>query len=224
MGSMRRHAPHLLSSIKEDRLKGLSISELMRKYSLPKTTIWYQVKDITVPKNLLGLIKSKQGGSAQRSKDGWDAAQIAAGSILKDFDEQTIWPVLIAALYWSEGTKRSGFVFTNTDHIMIRVFLKILRERFDVRDDELDILIRTCTPMDPLMCRRYWSEVTTMPISRVRINHDDKQNKSKSTYGICRITLLKGGKKLKLMHCLIEGLADKMLGSSRSSTDRTSHS
>ncbi len=221
---MRKHAPSALLSLKNDRQSGRSIHELMEKYSLPKSTVWHHVHEVKLSQEQKKLLRSRMGAGAKRSQQKWSAAETQAKNIPADFSEAMIWPVLIAALYWSEGTKKGGFVFTNTDESMIRVFLKILREKLKVQDKDLDVLIRTSTPMNPLACRRYWSEVTGMSMKAVRINHDDKHNKGKTIHGMCRLTVRKGGYHLKLMHCLIRELTAKMLESSRSSTDRTSHS
>jgi len=207
---MRRHSIEVLHKIKLDRAQGKSISELVKKYSLPKTTIWHHIKDVEMPESARELIKSYQGGSKLESQKEWARAQEEATTLLNGFDERFAWPVLLGALYWSEGTKKSGFVFTNTDESMIRVFLRILRQHLNVRNEELDILIRTCQPMDPTLCRKHWGKVTGVPITHVRINHNDKQNKSKTRFGICRITLRRGGYRLKLMHCLIRDLVGKM--------------
>ena len=135
---MRRHADELLFSIRSDRRRGLSIPELVEKYSLPKTTIWHHTKDVVLPEHLQTFIRSKQGGSAKRSHHRWGIAQTKALSLLKNYNREMLWPVLIAALYWSEGTKKGGFVFTNTDEQMVRVFLRILREKLDVKNKDLD--------------------------------------------------------------------------------------
>ena len=224
---MQRHSQILLSKIKLDRSKGLSISQLVSKYSIPKTTIWHHIRGVGMSEESRRLIKSYQGGRKLESQREWEKAREEASSFLRDFDEKFAWPVLLAALYWSEGTKKGGFVFTNTDESMIRVFLHVLRTYLKVRDEHLDILIRTYKPMSPFMCKKHWSLVTGIPVANVRINHNNRHNKSKTRYGMCRITLRKGGYRLKLMHCLIRNLVDKMAHApkgSRSSTDRTSHS
>ncbi|HVV14838.1 MAG TPA: hypothetical protein VHD55_00270 [Candidatus Paceibacterota bacterium] len=207
---MRKHASAVIASVKDDRKRGFSVSELMQKYSLPKTTVWHYVHSIRLSDTLGARIRSRQGGSAKRSKEGWEEAKRQAAFLLKGFKEETAWPVLFAALYWSEGTKKSGFVFTNTDPSMIRVFLKALRRKLGVKDGDIDILIRTCAPMDQAACRKHWAKITDTPIHKIRINHH-AQNKSKTTYGMCRITVRKGGKYLKLAHCLIQELTGKIL-------------
>lgn len=208
---MRKHASIVISGLKNDRKAGMSILDLMQKYSLSKTTVWHHVHDIELSESQKNVLRSRMGGGAKRSQAQWDFARTKAKDMLSAFDEDAIWPILFAALYWSEGTKKNGFVFTNTDVLMIRVFLKILRERLGVRDADLDILIRTSTPMSSLDCRKYWSKATGIPLKLIKINHDDKQNKGKTKYGMCRITLRKGGTTLKIVHCLIQEITGKML-------------
>ncbi len=211
---MRKHPEHLILSVKKDRLNGSSILELVDRYSLPKTTIWHYIKELVLSDEQATLLRSRQGGSAIRSKDKWRLARESAVGFLRGVDLRAGWTILIAALYWAEGTKYSGFVFTNTDEFMIKIFLGILRQHLAVKDDEIDVLIRTSGNMDPQICRRYWSNVTAIPYKRVRINYNAKQNKSKSIHGMCRLTIRKGGDRLKLMHCLIDEITVKILGSS----------
>ena len=191
---------------------------------MSKTNVWYHVRRVYLSPEKRKTIRSYLGGSRAEKVREWERAQKEASSILEKIDIKSAWPILYAALYWSEGTK-SSFVFTNTDERMIRVFLFMLRTYLDVKNNELDFMIRTCIPMDTLVCRKYWAEVADVPLSQIRINHNDKHNKSSTEYGMCRVTLKRGAYHLKLVHCLFRGIADKMLvSSSRSSTDRTSHS
>ncbi len=221
---MRRHSLSIVSSLKKDRQAGASITDLMKKYSLPKSTVWHHTRGIVLSFEQTSLLRSRQASGKRRSEEKWKQAEVEARKLLLNFKEKDIWPVLLAALYWSEGTKKSGFVFTNTDKEMVRVFLKILRTKLRVKNEDLDILVRTSGKMDAGICRTYWGKVAGVSSNVIRINYNAVQNRSKTEYGICRITLRKGGYHLKLMHCLIQGMTAKMLGRSRSSTDRTSHS
>jgi hypothetical protein len=220
---MVRHTPSIILALKADRLAGMTIPELMHTYQMPKTTIWHHIRALKLSKEAQSLIFSQRGGSKKRSQRSWEKAHEHANRILETQDISKAWPLLYAALYWSEGTK-SSFVFTNTDSKMIQVFLTIIRQHLGIKNEELDFMIRTCVPMDPEKCREHWSKIAEVPISQVRINHNDKHNKSQTQYGMCRITLRRGAYQLKLVHCLFRGIADKMLESSCSSTDRTSHS
>lgn len=181
----------------------------MRTYRVSKTTVWHHIRNIALPVEAERLLRGSGGRS--RGERGWQRARARAKKILEEVDWKTAWIPVITSLYWSEGTKRSGFVFTNTDEDMVRIFTRIVREKFGVGEDEFDVLIRTCEPMSPEACRRHWSAVVGLPPERITINHNNQQNKSKTQYGICRITLRKGSGHLKIMHCLIKGMADKML-------------
>ncbi len=208
---MPRHALDVIQSIREDREKGLTISQLIEKHSLPKTTVWHHIRGIELPPHLLEIIRSKQGGSAIRSKKDWELAEKEAKKITLDKTSTSMWPGVLAALYWSEGTKNTGFVFTNTDAAMIKVFLTIMKEYLNVDPGNFDVMIRVTDSMNPLACRRYWSRATGVPLKDVHLNFNNKHNKSKTQFGMCRLTLRKGGYHLKLIHCLIRELTAKML-------------
>ncbi len=215
MGRYKRYPLETISAIKADRVSGMGLSDLMRKYRMSKTGIWHHVKSIDLTDEIRKEIRSYRGGSKAEKVREWARAQKQADTILGSISIASAWPVLYAALYWSEGTK-SSFVFTNTDPKMVQVFLKILRDNLSVTNEELDFMIRTCTPMDPYECRKHWSCVAQVPISQVRVNHHNKHNKSHTEYGTCRITLKRGAYHLKLVHCLFFGIADKMLTQSPS--------
>ena len=208
---MRRHPPDLRNTVRVERKLGLGIDELAKKYSLPRTTVWHYVHDIILSENLRRKLRSRQGGTHKRTKEHWLKAENEAKQLLSVVDVKSSWPVLLTALYWSEGTKKGGFVFTNTDPEMIKIFLDLLRNKLNVKDPDFDIMIRTCIPMNPADCKKYWSEITQIHEKSLKINHNDAQNKSKTKFGMCRITVRKGGYILKLMHCLIRALVAKML-------------
>ena len=222
---MRKYGKQTLDSLRQDRLNGYTVSKLITKYSIPKTSIWHHIQNLKLSDDARRIINSSRGGSAVRARGKWQAADAKASELLQNFDERTVWPALLTAFYWAEGTK-SSFVFTNTDEAMIRIFLKLVRKYLNIQNKDIDVLIRICKPMKPEQCRRYWSGVTNISFRNIRINSHDAYNKSTTVHGMCRITFRTGGDNLKLIHCLIRGLTAKMLSSesSRSSTDRTSHS
>ena len=119
-------------------------------------------------------------------------------------------PVILASLYWGEGKKRGGFLFTNTDEKMIKVFMKILRNYFYIKDENIQAVVRICDPMDPSECIKYWKNVTNLSLENIKLNRNNRQNKSKTKYGMCRIIIKKGGYMLKLTSCLITEMAHKI--------------
>lgn len=189
----------------------MSITDLAKKYGRGKTTIWHHVHTIKLSQDKESILRARKGTSRKRSKDEWIRAEHEAQGILRDFSlaHANTWAILFIALYWAEGTK-SSFVFTNTDPDMIRIFLRFLKKFLHVADERIDILVRTSIPMKPSECQKYWASITGFPLKYVRINHNDQHNKSKTTYGMCRITVRQGGYLLKLFHCLKKELVASM--------------
>lgn len=181
---MRKYSQETIDALKKDRASGSSLSQLMKKYEMSKTNAWHHVKGIDLSPEMRKAIRSYLGGSKAEKMREWERAKNEAASILRRVDIPSAWPILYAALYWSEGTK-SSFVFTNTDPRMIRVFLSIMRTFLGVRDIDLDFMIRTCVPMSPLECQKYWAAVANVAVSQIRINHNDKHNKSHTQSMAC---------------------------------------
>ena len=219
---MRKYAEGMLRNLKEDRRNGHTISMLMQKYTLHKTTVWHHIQDVKLTEKGAQIVRASRGGNQARLELRWAAAQARADVLMQSFKEERVWPVLLSALYWAEGTKRRGFVFTNTDEAMIKIFLKLVRKYLGIPDKDIKILVRICAPMKPDVCRQYWSKVTDMSLNSVSTNYHNAYNRSTTTYGMCRITFRKGGNYLKLMHCLTRALVVKMLPhqSLRSSMDK----
>lgn len=224
MRKYKRQPQKVIDALKMDRKAGMSMSQLMKKYDMSKTGIWHHVQKVELSLEQRKEIRSYIGGSKAEKAREWERAKRQSNEILARVDIRHTWPVLYAALYWSEGTK-SSFVFTNTDARMIQVFLYMARNYLDIKNEDLDFMIRTCSPMNINECRKHWASIADVPISQIRINHHDKHNKSTTQFGMCRITLKRGAYHLKLVHCLFRDIADKMLDNrSRSSMDRTNRS
>ena len=199
---MQRHSHEHIQLLKNDRRCGMSINALMRKYKIPKTSVWHHIKDIKLSQHQKNLLHANQGGSRERKQDDLRKADIEARRLLKNVTISKVAPVIFGALYWAEGHKKS-FVFTNTDERMIRIFLKILRNYWNVGNNKIDLLIRITNNMDAISCIKHWKQATKLPLKNIRVNINNKQNKSKTKYGVCRITIKKGSYGLKVTHAII---------------------
>ncbi len=215
-------------NLRFDRKKGLTIYELMKKYNLPKTTVWNNICDVKLSKKVRKDIRSRQGGSVIKMKKELDKADIHAAELLAGLNDENMSIVLLSmyiGLYWAEGTK-SAFVFTNTDKYMLRVFMKYMYEYLHIAQNDVDVWVRMHSGLSvrEASIRRHWANIVDVPIKNVRVNYDDRHNKCRTEYGICRIRLKKGGYHLKLVHSLISGIIERTLGCSHSSMDRVPHS
>jgi hypothetical protein len=102
-------------------------------------------------------------------------------------------------LYWAEGARhRNSLRFTNSDPEMVRVFVRFLRERFDIEDPAFSL---TCNLFAGHLVRqheleRFWLDVAGLPESCLRrssVNvyskYSEKKRRNKLPYGTCRITV-----------------------------------
>lgn len=65
-----------------------------------------------------------------------------------------------AALYWGEGTKSEFFprlAFTNCDPVMVRLFMRFIREILNVKDSSVYAGIHLYPNTDENMARRFWA-------------------------------------------------------------------
>lgn len=105
-------------------------------------------------------------------------------------------------LYWGEGGKKVCDI-TNTDPKLIQLYLKFLYDVLGIVPDNIKFSIRTFTGMQPEVCLKYWSDNLNISESKFILRYNDGGISGKAQYGICRITLKKGTRILKLMHSLI---------------------
>jgi len=200
---MRKYSHKTIESLKKDRVNGLSIPKLMAKYNMPKTSIWHHVSNIILHDDIKQKIRSEQGGSKARKEKYEKEAKKKAQLLLKNIDIKNSDLLIFIGLYWSEGSKDS-FVFTNTDIDILNVFIKISQKVFNINKDELTALIRITNKMNADDCIKYWQSVLGLPKKNIHANISIKHNKTKTDYGICRITLKKGGYRLKVVNALIK--------------------
>ncbi len=204
----KRLSPSVIEVIKNDRLLGLSIPQLVEKYSIPKTTIWHHVHDVELPEDIRREILSKQGGSLKRKLNRILEAEIKASTLLRGKDRELV--VAVSMLYWAEGHKKS-FVFTNTDDLMLRLYIKFLFEVLVVSKEDCRILIRTADPITPDAAINYWSNALDLPKSTFKVNHDNIQNRTKTQFGICRIMVVKSNYYHKIMLSLVKQVQSSLL-------------
>jgi len=205
---MRVHSREKIEKLIDARKRGMSILDLVKEFSIPKTTIWHHIHTIKLNKSQIKLIKSKQGGSKKRSESQWRDAKTEAEELLKSVDKSFY--ILFASLYWAEGNKK-GFVFTNTDGKMIKLFVLILKKYFHIQREDIKITIRIFSNLNEKKCVQYWSKILDFPKNEMRIYMNDGGTRGKAEYGICRITVKNGGYLNKLIASLIYGIYNEVV-------------
>ncbi|MEK9132725.1 MAG: hypothetical protein AAB606_03405 [Patescibacteria group bacterium] len=196
---MKKHSQEKLYQLYELRKKGHSIQELMKILSMPKATVWHHVQKIKLSPKYASILKSKQGGSKNKSSAQWNKAKVRAKEIIGKLDK--IHRILIAtALYWGEGSKRD-LSLSNTDPQMIKTFISCLKE-FGVKKENMRVYIRIYEDIDKDKAVKFWEKITGSAVRSVDVLQGKK--KGKLLYGMCRLRVAKGGFLLKLLHTIKE--------------------
>ena len=205
---MRKYPQTQVNLLIRDRKNGLSILDLMKKYEMPKTSVWHHIKLIRLSAKKASILRSRQGAGFRRRVEAEDMAREEAKVLTRGIDFNKAFLLVVSALYWAEGHKKA-FTFTNTDPRMLKIFLTGMKKTFQVRLGEWSLLIRITKDNDAERVVHYWRRITQIPQSNIKVNVDIVQNKSKATNGICRLTLRKGGYRLKLMNAIIQIIVEK---------------
>src|SRR3989338_4011029 len=218
-----RGRPVTFSDIKRIRIlreTGHSLPEIRKIVGRSNSTVYGIIKDVAVDEPYASVLRAKQGGSKARSVNLWNnAAEDAEAKIGKILKRDRI--LILAALYWGEGNK-TELDLINSDPQLVRVFITCLRD-IGVRPDDLRVSLRLYEDIPRKKALLFWSQVVSVPVSQFgRIDVLAGKKEGKLQYGMCRVRVRKGGTHFKLLMSMIKSIKSAI--SSRSSTDRTSHS
>ncbi len=206
---MKKYSDSKISELLYARKQGASIPELVKQFGIPKTTIWHHIHSVELDPELKKRLRSRQGGSTARSTLLMKKAEFNAIQILDDKLNREI-AIMGSMIYWAEGSK-AALVFTNTDATMHRLFLTFLKNCFDIERDRCHFLIRIAVADKKEEIVKYWSNALDVPLKDIYVNIHEKQNKTKTQYGICRITVRKGGYVLRVVRCMVHSLSQPLL-------------
>lgn len=192
------------------RKRGMSLPEIASKFNIAKSSAWRLTHHLKLPEKVKKEIRSRQGGNHIRAHHRRKLASETAHALIKVGYSSKCDPLILAALYWAEGSK-GGCVFTNADAHMIAFFIKTLRKDFGITNDRLRIMVRIGTHKNQKQILKHWSRATGIPISHIRLNVDIKNNSSSTDFGICRVTIAQGAQLLKVLKALQVQLTEAIL-------------
>lgn len=198
---MTIHSKKKIEELKWCRQRGYSINELVTKFSIPKTTVWHHVHNVPVFEKYRAILRSKQGGTKKKKEEDWKTAREKAGKLLQEEHRELV--IMAAMLYWGEGSKKVCELI-NSDGNVIKIYLIFLRNILKISEYYIKPTLRIFSGMDEAKSLEYWSTVTHIPKNRFLIRLNDGGTKSRTQFGMCRITVRKGHKILKLIQSIIE--------------------
>lgn len=164
------------------RMEGKSYNEINAALSIPKSTqnTWFRhlvlsdkaqarLKSRVRQGTLNGFVRRNKRQTKEAEKRAYSAQRIAKTQIpvLTKRDLQ----IVGATLYWAEGYKRLQVIdgkermshlirFVNSDGEMVRIFIRFLREIFEIPKDKIHLTMRLYPHINEKEARRYWMEMT----------------------------------------------------------------
>jgi hypothetical protein len=163
------------------RLEGYLYSEITDEIGVAKSTVYGWTHDIEMSDNAKKIVARKiysskllQINKLAKIKSDYvkqkdlliqnKAKEVVKGIELNNKHQM----IICAVLFWCEGGKdvRGGIQFINSDPIMIRLFLKLLREAFGVEEEKFRALVHLHDYHDKDTTLKYWSDITRIPLSR----------------------------------------------------------
>lgn len=188
----------------ELRKKGFSYGEIKKEVNVSKSTLSLWLKSIPLTPELrerlytariLNLARGRPSQKERRKRE--------IGKILKEAEKEIQLPLsfevyrLIGAfLYWSEGSKTTGFSFSNSDPHFILFMVRWLKKVFGIYPGNLKAWLNIYPQQNDLELKQFWSQLTGISLENFGksfvkpLNKDFKKNTL--YYGTIRVKVRKG--------------------------------
>lgn len=146
----------------------MTLDEIVERLSLPKTTVYYWIKDIPIPRTERQTAAQRKGTEANRARyaalrdaayqQGWDEAP----ALLKDPSFRDF-----VVLYMAEGYQRNKNVvsFVNSDILMIKLAHRWMKQ-FSARKPEYQLQCHA--DHDEGELKQYWGNLLGIDSARVK--------------------------------------------------------
>ena len=149
------------------RSEGCSVREIANKVGVAKGTVSVWVRDIKLTKEQVDTLSHRnpvfqgQCAGASANKEKWAEKRKAWREEGRQEADTSNWlHVSGCMLYWAEGWRRNNratVAFSNSDVDMLRLFVRFLREFYEVHSDEISIAINCYTDVNSSEeCESYW--------------------------------------------------------------------
>ena len=165
---------HKYFKAKEFRKKGYSLKEISTKLHVSKSTASVWLRDVKISEEGMKRIEKRKGvgrlksRETKRLKRERRVTQLRedARDFLEDvkLDKKTV-RLLCALLFHCEGGKdtRAGITFINSDPSLMKTFLTLLRNSFEIDEKRFRALIHLHDYHSSRKQLLFWSKVTRIP-------------------------------------------------------------
>jgi len=187
--------------------EGCSIREIAERVRVSKASVSTWVRDIELTDSQIDALRERNPAFNRQFKgqkvmsDRWKAKREGWRAKGREEADRSNWlHVTGCMLYWAEGSKRNNRThveFSNSDASMVKLFLRFLRECFDIQDERVKLEINChtdiCTAQE---CEEYWLKslgLSKRCLRKTMVNHTSRasqgKRKGKLKYGTCRMVV-----------------------------------
>ena len=210
------------------RKAGNSYSEILKNISVSKSTLSLWLRSVDLSK------KQKQRITLKKLQAAWRGGEVKKRNRIEKSEKiikQAKMEVkkitnkdlclLGTMLYWAEGSKEkkynpgTGVIFGNSDPLMIKIYLKWLKDCLLITEDRLtfEIYIHETYNCDIENLRNFWSKQTGFPINLFKRVYFKKNKISKNSkkrkvpyYGLLRVIVKRSSSLNRKIAGWIEGV------------------
>jgi hypothetical protein len=227
-----QHNQALKDQVRQLRIKGLSLGQIYKKTSVPKTTIRSWINDIKLSKRQLDILKSRtqkalQEGRIRKQKQDKisrlnNEKELLQNGIARvgNLSNRDLFIAGIA-LYWGEGFKNKHehrLGFCNSDPKMIIFYIKWLEKSFEVKKDKIiaRLTLNESYRDTTAEIENYWLKITGLSKSQFaktfyQQSKWKKQYNEENYHGVLRIHAKDSLNALILTKGFIEGMKLNMV-------------
>lgn len=156
------------------RISGYSMKEISELVGVSKSTVSLWVRDIKLSEEAMTRLKSKvTNGQLKSAENKRKQAKLNLENHYKDSNSalqkikftQPILKVICSLLYWCEGGKADNRLvqFTNSDPAIIEVFMKLLRNNYEIDNNKFRACVHLHEYHDANKQIEFWSNITKIP-------------------------------------------------------------
>jgi hypothetical protein len=216
---LREHARQL-------RRAGLTYGEIIAELggNIPGPTLQGWVADIRLTNEQQDHIREKQRNASsgswhllgewnrdqkrKRIQSAKDEAMPIAKQLAQDRGALML---MASALYMGEGSKsEDGFSLGNSDPRIVSTWMALLRRNFDIDESKFACQLAISEGMDEQELKRYWSDVTGIPLNRfmrTSVRRKPSEKKREGYRGVCIVHYYS-----LVVRRFLDALADGVMG------------
>lgn len=184
------------------RKSGKSYQEIKELLSVPKSTLSDWLRDTSWSSKIKRILASK--AKKQNTIRLHELNKIRKDHLARlyrearkeakeEFEHFKFHPTFITgmAIYWGEGDKATKHVVrvANIDPLMIRLFVKFLREVCGVSKEKIRAHVLIYPDLDPIECRKFWINKSGLSASNFNkcVVIKGRHKTRRVPYGVCNI-------------------------------------